>query len=66
MGDAMVAGALQSMDGFTTAASVITRWASVYAADKAALHKLPVDAGQERRAYKSGRIAPEHVPAGQS
>ena len=52
--------------GLTTAASVVTSWAIVYAASKVALHDPPVDSKHEAETYKLGRLAREPVAASQS
>ena len=48
--------------GLTSAASVVTSWAIVYAASKSALINRQIDSKQEARTFKLGRTAPEHVP----
>jgi hypothetical protein len=49
--------------GLTTAASVVTSWAIVYAAAKAALLHPKADSTQEADGHKLGRQAPEHAHA---
>jgi hypothetical protein len=49
--------------GLTTAASVITSWAIVYASLKAGLLSRRSSSEHEVQTYKLGRIAPERVPA---
>lgn len=48
--------------GLTTAASVVTSWALVYAASKAEPAGLPLHEAHEAKSYKLGRIAPEPSP----
>jgi hypothetical protein len=48
--------------GLTSAASVITSWAIVYAASKAALHNRQIGSTHEVQTFKLGRTAPEHAP----
>jgi hypothetical protein len=49
--------------GLTTAASVVTSWAIVYAPFKAAQRRVPADEKQEAETFKLGRTAPEHAHA---
>jgi hypothetical protein len=49
--------------GLTTAASVVTSWAIVYAASKAAQRTLSVDSQHEAQTFKLGRTARERVYA---
>jgi len=49
--------------GLTTAASVVTSWAIVYAASKAVSNKAKVDSQHDVETFKLGRQAPERVHA---